>query len=197
MQRCGITSLFRVTGKVLLQEDPGNSARDAEVWSYDPVAEVLSGNCCNMIQRVLEKRDSGGDVSVHCGQKRSSGIIEVTDLGVRAPKAGERILSVGAAGSSGKTETTDLAGRRTDRVGTSESGSVIGATGAGGLVGDFEARRVHERRCAYLECGRTECRERPERTELRLSSLGFAPRAERSAARPETAGRVNTAAGLC
>jgi len=56
MRRCGTTCAVTVDGKLLLQEDPGNTPHNAKVWLYDPVSKALANGLGSMIQHVLARR---------------------------------------------------------------------------------------------------------------------------------------------
>ncbi|MEI6713163.1 MAG: esterase-like activity of phytase family protein [Verrucomicrobiota bacterium] len=105
-------------GKLLLQEDPGNSAHNAKVWMYDPVTKALT---------VLLQHDParfGSATLAHTApfnvDEESSGIIEVTDLGVGAPKASERTYLL--AQQAHTTDFTGISGSATELV---ERGQIV------------------------------------------------------------------------
>lgn len=62
-------------GKITLQEDPGNNARDAAVWQYDPA----NGSLTKIAQHDPSRFVSGGANFV-TQDEESSGIIDVTDI---------------------------------------------------------------------------------------------------------------------
>jgi hypothetical protein len=76
-------------GKLLLQEDPGNTAHNAKVWSFDPVTKELK----KLLQHDPERFGSSVRPSAlpFTVDEESSGLIDVTSLGVMSPGAGERV----------------------------------------------------------------------------------------------------------
>lgn len=76
-------------GKLLLQEDPGNTAHNAKVWSFDPVTRELK----KLLQHDPERFGSSVRPSAlpFTVDEESSGLIDVTSLGVMSSGAGERV----------------------------------------------------------------------------------------------------------
>jgi serralysin len=110
----GIRSLDNLTvsdtGKVVIQEDPGNNPRLAKVWHYDPETDGL-------VEIARHDRAKFGDettapVAPFTQDEESSGVVDVTDIFGR--DGGQAYLldtqahyPFGAPGSAGRTEIVE------------------------------------------------------------------------------------------
>lgn len=75
-------------GQIILQEDPGNTPHIAKVWLFDPQTKALTKILQHDPARFVGT--SPTSASPFHQDEESSGVIEVTGLGVGAPSSGER-----------------------------------------------------------------------------------------------------------
>jgi hypothetical protein len=83
------------TGRIFMNEDPGNSTYNGKIWTYDPTTDALT---------MLTKFDTArwGDLAAAGGtpgatgafsnDKETSGILDVTSLFTSTPGVGEKFL---------------------------------------------------------------------------------------------------------
>ncbi len=91
-------------GRLILQEDPGNTVHNAKVWLFDPVSRSLT----KLLQHDPARFGSSEApaASPFSVDEESSGVIDVTDLGVGSPRPSERVYLMVAQAHYG--ETTEL-----------------------------------------------------------------------------------------